>query len=56
LHQKVIFPGPLAADPREAFLQMNESKQLKIERIDIILQDNQQQIPPAPVGIEKTMV
>jgi hypothetical protein len=24
----VNFPEPLAADPREAFLQMNESKQL----------------------------
>jgi len=33
---------------------MNQNSET--ERIDIILQDNQQQIPPAPVGIEKTMV
>jgi hypothetical protein len=33
-----------------------KSKQLTMSRIDTILQEDQQQIPPAPIGIEKTMV
>jgi hypothetical protein len=34
----------------------SESKQLTQGGIETILQDDQLQIPPAPVGIEKTMV